>query len=116
MLARARQLGVYRQLFATDLTRRSQLPDASYDAVISVGAFGNGHLRAPALPDFVRLAKPGAPIVIYMNALPFVEEHYSRVLREYEQAGLWRILKVEASNYMEALDRPGRLIVARRPC
>ena len=114
MLAQARRHGVYRQLFAADLTKRTALPDASYDAVISVGAFGNGHLKAEALPDFIRLVKPGGTLVIYVNALPFVAEDYPRTLHEFELAGLWRVRKVEASNYMDALDRPGRLIVGER--
>jgi len=35
-------------------------------------------------------------------------------MAEYVQAGLWEVDRVEDSNYMDTLDRPGRLIVARR--
>lgn len=115
MLAEARRHGVYRQLFTADLTRRTSIPDGDYDAVISVGAFGNGHLKADALPDFIRLVKPGGMLVVYLNAAPFVAEDYPRDLHRLELAGHWRVLKVEASNYMDALDRPGRLIVGQRP-
>lgn len=115
MLAQARRHGVYRQLFAADLTKRTSIPDCSYDAVISVGAFGNGHLKAAALPDFIRLVKPGGFLVIYLNARPFLAEDYARDLHEFELAGHWQIEKVEASNYMDSLDRPGRLIVGKRP-
>lgn len=115
MLAQARRHGAYRQLFAADLTKRTSIPDASYDSVISVGAFGNGHLKADALPDFIRLVKPGGILVIYVNALPFVAEDYARTLHEFELAGLWQVKKIEASNYMDALERPGRLIVGQRP-
>ncbi|MEM7424854.1 MAG: class I SAM-dependent methyltransferase [Pseudomonadota bacterium] len=114
MLSQARQLGIYRQLFKADLTRRFALPDASYDAVISVGAFGNGHLKADALPGFVRLVRPGGHVVVYLNAVPFLAEGYERSLREFEQAGALRVHSIEASNYMDALDRPGRLLVVSR--
>ncbi len=114
MLSQARQHGVYRQLFTADLTKRTSIADGAYDAVISVGAFGNGHLKASALPDFIRLVKPGGVLVLYVNARPFLAEDYARDLQRYELAGLWRVEKVEASNYMAALDRPGRLIVATR--
>ena len=114
MLAKAKSLGVYRQLFEADLTRRTHIPDGSYDAVFSVGAFGNGHLKAKSFPDFIRLVTIGGPLVIYVTARPFLHEDYPRTLSEYVQAGLWEIDRVEASNYMDALDRPGRLIVARR--
>ena len=114
MLAKAGKLGIYRQLFQADLTKRFGLPDGVYDAVLSVGAFGNGHLKADALPGFVRLVRPGGFAVVYVNAMPFVAEDYPRSLREFEQAGLLRVELVEASNYMDALDRPGRLIVVSR--
>ena len=114
MLSKARSLGLYRQLFQADLTKRFALPDGSYDSVISVGAFGNGHLKVDALPGFVRLVKPGGYAVAYVNAMPFLAEDYERKLREFEQAGVLRVELVEASNYMEALDRPGRLIVVSR--
>lgn len=115
MLAQARRHGVYRQLFAADLTQRTSIPDATYDAVISVGAFGNGHLKAAALPHFIRLVKPGGFLVIYLNARPFIAEDYARSLHELARAGHCHIKKIEASNYMKALDRPGRLVVAQRP-
>lgn len=114
MLAQARNLGIYRQLFQADLTKRFGLPDGVYDAVLSVGAFGNGHLKADALPGFVRLVKPGGYAVVYVNAAPFMAEDYERSLQEFEQANLLRVERVEASNYMDALDRPGRLIVVSR--
>lgn len=98
MLAQARRHGVYRQLFAADLTKRTSIPDNVYDAVISVGAFGNGHLKAGALPHFIRLVKPGGHLVIYVNARPFVAEDYGRALHEFELAGLWHIEKIETSN------------------
>lgn len=71
MLAKAKNLRVYRQLFQADLTRRTSIPDGSYNAVFSVGAFGNGHLKATSFPDFICLVKIGGPLVIYLNARPF---------------------------------------------
>ena len=114
MLSEARKLGVYRQRFQADLTKRFGLPDGVYDAVVSVGAFGNGHLKADALPGFVRLVRPGGFAIVYVNAMPFIAEDYPRSLREFEQAGVLRVELIESSNYMDALDRPGRLIVVSR--
>lgn len=114
MLARARGLGIYRQLLRGDLTKRTAIPEASYDALISVGAFGGGHVGPENLREFIRVVKPGAAMVIYLNAQPFEDHDYPRSFRELEQAGFWEILKITASNYMDALDRPGRLIVAKR--
>lgn len=114
MLARARSLGIYRQLLQGDLTKRTTIPEASYDALISVGAFGGGHVGPENLREFIRVVKPGAAMVIYLNAQPFEEHDYPRSFHELQQAGFWEVQKIEASNYMDALDRPGRLIIAKR--
>lgn len=114
MLARARGLGIYRQLLKGDLTKRTAIPEASYDALISVGAFGGGHVGPENLREFIRVVKPGASMVIYLNAQPYEEHDYPRSFRELQLAGFWEVQKIEASNYMDALDRPGRLIIAKR--
>ena len=114
MLAEARRLGIYRQLLQGDLTKRTAIPDATYDALISVGAFGGGHVGPENLRELIRVVKPGAPMVIYLNAQPFKEHNYARTFHELQLAGFWEVQKIEASNYMDALDRPGRLVIARR--
>ncbi len=84
------------------------------EAVDFSAACGALVLWSPNLPDFIRLVKPGSPLVLYVNAMPFEAEDYPRTLREFEIAGLWRVEKIEHSNYMDALERPGRLIVGVR--
>ncbi|WP_282606267.1 class I SAM-dependent methyltransferase [Pelagibius sp. Alg239-R121] len=114
MLSQARRLGIYRQLLPGNLTKRTSIPDASYDALICVGAFGGGHVGPDNLRELIRVVKPGAPMVIYMNALPYEERDYPRRFRDLQSAGFWEVEKIESSNYMDALERPGRLIIAKR--
>ena len=35
-------------------------------------------------------------------------------IRDLEKSGLWTVQAIEAMNYMSALDRPGRLIIAAK--
>lgn len=114
MLDLARERGIYRQLFLRDVEGASALPDRAYGGVICAGAFGAGHLGPQALPRLAGLAAPGGMIVIFMNAEPFHEDDYDNHLSRLERAAVWHVHRVESHNYMDALERPGKLIVAQR--
>jgi SAM-dependent methyltransferase len=60
MLEIARPKGLYRKLMLGDLTKTLDLPDASYDAVISCGTFTHGHVGPECLPELLRVTRPGA--------------------------------------------------------
>ncbi|WP_017605481.1 class I SAM-dependent DNA methyltransferase [Nocardiopsis alkaliphila] len=64
MLEEARAKGVYRDLGKADLTRRLPAGDDSYDAVICVGTMTSGHVGPEAFDELVRVARPGAPLVV----------------------------------------------------
>ena len=60
MLEVARPKGLYRHLILGDLTARLDIPDASYDAVISCGTFTHGHVGPECFPELLRITRPGA--------------------------------------------------------
>jgi SAM-dependent methyltransferase len=60
MLAVARSKGLYRNLLQDDLTKALDLPDASYDAVVSCGTFTHGHVGPECFPELLRITRPGA--------------------------------------------------------
>lgn len=114
MLQKAAETGAYRALHCRDAG--AGLPDleGAYGAVISAGAFGLGHLGPEALRVLVRLARPGGAIAIFMNAEPFVDQGYHGHLDRLAADNLCTVIDVRDHNYMAALDRPGKLILARR--
>jgi SAM-dependent methyltransferase len=114
MLALCAEKAIYENLIIGDMNAGVSVGDASYDAAICIGSFAPGHLSPLCLPEIIRLVKPGAPIVIFMNAAPFLAENYEAHIRELETSGHWNVHTIEAMNYMSALDRPGRLIVAKK--
>ncbi len=114
MLAEAGRKGLYGKLIQGDLTARTPLPDAAYGAALCVGSMGAGHVEPAHLPELLRPLEPGATLVLYMNAHYHDEGDYAGQFRRHQEAGLWTIERTERSNYMEALDRPGWLIVGRR--
>lgn len=114
MLAEAAKTGFYRELIRQDAEKAPAPEQDAYDAVISVGSFGIGHLGPEAIARLIALARPGAPIVIFMNAEPYVDQDYTRHVRELERGVAWTIARIEDHNYMDALVRPGKLILAHR--
>jgi SAM-dependent methyltransferase len=63
MLEVARPKGLYRHLMLGDLTRVLDIPDASYDAIVSCGTFTHGHVGPECFPELLRITKPGAVFV-----------------------------------------------------
>lgn len=60
MLEVARGKGLYRSLMLGDLTKVLEIPDGSYDAVISCGTFTHGHVGPECFPELLRITRPGA--------------------------------------------------------
>ena len=114
MLERARAKGVYRNLIEGDLRRPDVVDSGRYDAAIAVGVFGGGHVGPEDLECFARPVRPGGAIVLYANGIPWVADDYPAHLRRLEESGVWTVQRTEESNYMDRIERPGWLVVARR--
>jgi len=114
MLEQARAKGVYRQLLRGDLSARTAIADNTYAGAIAVGCFGSGHLGPEHLGELIRPVRPGGLIVLYTNGIPYLEDDYPAHLQRIELLGWWSLLKTEQSNYMDTVERPGWVIVARR--
>lgn len=114
MLAEARAKAVYQDLLEGDMTGALNLGGRLYAAAIGVGCFGNGHVGPPHLEEMIRTVEPGGALVFYMNGIPFEHDDYPAHFKALEDRGLWRVETLEQSNYMQALDRPGWVIGARR--
>ena len=114
MLAEARAKGLYRNLIEGDVRARSTIEPGRYDAVIAVGVFGAGHLGPEDLDRLARPVRAGGPIVLYSSALRWDEDDYPFHLRRLEEAGAWTVERTEETNYMDRIERPGWLVVARR--
>ncbi len=115
MLEGAAAKGVYRNLLQADLTSTEvTLPEAPYAAMTLVGALAPGHLEPEDLPALMRSVSPGAPVVVYFNAAYDVDNDYLGRVQTLERDGHWTVERRERTNYMDALERPGWLIAARR--
>jgi ubiquinone/menaquinone biosynthesis C-methylase UbiE len=114
MLNVARPKAIYGKLVSGDLIKTTVIEAGAYQAAVCAGSFAPGHLGPECFPEIIRMVQPGSPIVIFMNGAHFVEDGYQAHIDRLAQSGVWTVIEIKAFNYMSALDRPGRLIVARK--
>ena len=112
MLKIAKKLGVYKELKQTDLNKRPFTPTKSYDALICVGSFGYGALDPKAIKNLVALVRSGGMVFIFMNSEPFNSKNYQEYILKLEKQSLWSVKSIDEYNYMNKLNRPGKLIIA----
>ena len=72
--------GIYSNLFKIDLNKPLDFPDSHYDAILCVGTFTYGHVRAKALEEFTRVVKPGGLIGFTINEGVFAEHGFQSLL------------------------------------
>ena len=114
MLSVARSKGIFGKLVSGDLMKKTMIETNTYQAAVCAGSFAPGHLGPECYPEIIRLVAPGSPIVIFMNGDHFVEDDYQSHIDRLEQSKVWKIVEIKAFNYISAVERPGRLIVARK--
>lgn len=76
MLKVARGKQVYDKLILGDLTGRLDIPDQSFDGIVSAGTFTTGHVGPKAFDELLRIAKPGAQFVITIHEKHFVSQGF----------------------------------------
>jgi SAM-dependent methyltransferase len=64
MLAVAAKKGVYRALHQCALGGPLPFADGAYAGIVSTGVFTTGHVGAEALPELIRICRPGGVIVL----------------------------------------------------
>ena len=77
---------VYNDLVEVDLT--AELPNRSYDAMISAGTFTHGHLGPETLLSLINLVRIGGWFVIGINAQHFKLRGFADMLWGSQQSGV----------------------------
>jgi ubiquinone/menaquinone biosynthesis C-methylase UbiE len=101
MLEQAAEKSVYRRLSEADLTKPLDLPDNSYDGVVSVGVFTSGHVGPKAMDELVRVAKPGAPVIVTVHEKVWGPDGYADHLKTMEAKGRVRVRDIRDAAYHE---------------
>jgi ubiquinone/menaquinone biosynthesis C-methylase UbiE len=99
MMAEARNKGMYRDLVEADMTATLPFADNTYDGVVCAGVFTNGHVGPEGLYELVRIAKPGAPIVLTVRDSAWESDGFKDTIADLEKRGLIRISEITHSPY-----------------
>lgn len=105
MLEQARARGLYQQLSLCTLGQEPlPSPEGTFDAVLLVGALSDGQVPCSAIPELVRVTKPGGLLCLTTRTnpsnLPY-KEALEGVLDGLEQAGVWRRLVAQPVDHWE---------------
>ena len=91
---------IYQTLFQADLNYSLDVPDSYYDAVICVGTFTYGHVKADALAEFIRITNHEGFICFTVNEGIFVEEGFKAKLADLETEDRWVRRELLKSDYL----------------
>ena len=101
MLDRARQKKVYRKHIHANLSKRLDLPDNQYNAVVCCGTFTYGHVKADAFAELIRVTKTSGIICFTIREGAYEEYGYRDKMIQLEQEKAWELLEMQDVQYFE---------------
>ena len=96
--------GLYKKLNKVDLNKNIQEQDNSYDAVMCVGTFTFGHVKPPALDEFIRITKNKGLICFTINEGIHEEYGFDKKIDQLNKDKKWKEIEFFKSNYIASKD------------
>lgn len=115
MLKVAARTGAYRKLEITDLTKKLDIEDSTYDALTCSGTFTHGHVGPEPLPELTRIVKAGGILVATVLESFWKEENFEQVVKGLEESGTVEVLENNLHHYRKFGDEEsGGLVLVLR--
>ena len=95
---------LYQKLDEIDLNKKIEENDDTYDAVLCVGTFTFGHVKPPALDEFVRITKAGGYICFTINEGIYEEYGFDKKIEELKSKKILNVKEFFKSNYIASKD------------
>jgi len=112
MLEQSRSKGAYRKLNIADMSGPLyDIDDDIYDGVVCAGVFTAGHVGPVALDELIRVAKPGASIVLTVRDMSWEAAGFKGKIEALETDGKTRTLSITHSPYHTKEDIYCQLVV-----
>ena len=96
--------GLYKNLSKADLNKSLNIKDNEYDAVLCVGTFTFGHVKPPALDEFIRITKNKGLLCFTINEGIYEEYGFDKKIKELTENNLWKKKEFFKSNYISSKD------------
>jgi len=96
--------GLYKNLSKSDLNKPINIKNNVYDAVLCVGTFTFGHVKPPALDEFIRITKNKGLLCFTINEGIYEEYGFDKKINELTEKNLWKKKEFFKSNYISSKD------------
>ena len=105
----------YINLFnSLDLNNQLNYSNNYFDAVLCVGTFTYGHVKAHALNEFIRIVKQDGLICFTVNEGIYEEYEFDNKIKELERNKKWQVLELKKTGYIVNKDIEAWVCIARK--
>ena len=95
---------LYHKLDKVDLNKPINEKDNSFDAVMCVGTFTFGHVKPPALDEFIRITKDKGLICFTINEGIHEEYGFDKKIDQLNKDNKWKEIEFFKSDYIASKD------------
>jgi len=95
---------LYQNLSKADLNQTLNIKNNEYEAVLCVGAFTFGHVKPPALDEFIRITKNKGLLCFTINEGIYEQYGFDKKIKELTENNLWKKKEFFKSNYIASKD------------
>ena len=95
---------LYQKLDKVDLNKEINEKDNSFDAVMCVGTFTFGHVKPPALDEFIRITNNKGLICFTINEGIHEEYGFDKKIDQLNKDNKWKEIEFFKSNYIASKD------------
>ena len=95
---------LYQKTSKIDLNEKIEIQNNTYDAVMCVGTFTFGHVKPPALDEFIRITKNKGLICFTINEGIYKKYGFDKKINELTNKKSWNMKEFFKSNYIASKD------------
>lgn len=106
--------GIYHTIDLIDLNEPLKYGDNTFDAIMCVGTFTYGHVKAHALNEFIRIVNYRGLICFTINEGIYKEYEFDKKIDELITNNQWEIIEFSKSTYIVNKNIEAWLCIARK--
>ena len=95
---------LYKKLEKVDLNKSIKEKDNAYESIMCVGTFTYGHVKPPALDEFIRITKNNGLICFTINEGIHEEYGFDKKIQELNSSNKWHQIEFFKSDYIASKD------------
>ncbi len=95
---------LYKKLDKVDLNKPINEKNDQYDALMCVGTFTFGHVKPPALDEFIRITKNKGLICFTINEGIYEEYGFDKKIKQLTNENKWKEIEFFKSDYIASKD------------